>query len=59
MNTIQSEDSWESFEDKEVIKPPASTKGDVVPYDPLQRYLYEVNRYLLLTPEEEKVLLAQ
>jgi RNA polymerase sigma-32 factor len=30
-----------------------------VPYDPLQRYLYEVNRYQLLTPEEEKLLLTK
>jgi RNA polymerase sigma-32 factor len=59
MNTIQSEDSWSTLEEKENIKPPISSKGDVVPYDPLQRYLYEVNRYMLLTPEEEKILLTQ
>jgi len=60
MNTITSEDPWTSLEEKEEPKKvsPAS-KAEVVPYDPLQRYLYEVNRYLLLTPEEEKVLLVQ
>jgi RNA polymerase sigma-32 factor len=59
MNTIQSEDSWENPEAPERKKPSASSKAEVVPYDPLQRYLYEVNRYALLTPEEEKVLLVQ
>ncbi len=31
----------------------------VVPYDPLQRYLAEINRYPLLKPEEEKALLLR
>jgi RNA polymerase sigma-32 factor len=58
MNTIQSEDSWNPEEGEE-RKPATTAKADVVPYDPLQRYLYEVNRYQLLTPEEEKLLLTK
>ncbi len=34
-------------------------KAQVIPYDPLQRYLTEINRYPLLTPQEEKELLFQ
>lgn len=57
MSTTQSEDPWNTLlEEKEPEVPPL-TKSDVVPYDPLQRYLFEVNRYALLTPEEEKTLL--
>ncbi len=57
MSTIQSEDPWNTLlEEKEPEVAPLP-KSDVVPYDPLQRYLFEVNRYALLTPEEEKTLL--
>jgi RNA polymerase sigma-32 factor len=58
MNTIQSEDSWNIPEGGGARKPISSSKAEVVPYDPLQRYLYEVNRYQLLTPDEEKLLLT-
>ena len=34
-------------------------KAQVIPYDPLQRYLTEINRYPLLNPQEEKELLFQ
>ena len=34
-------------------------KGQVVPYDPLQRYLLEINRYPLLDLEEEKSVLLK
>ena len=59
MNPAQPEDPWNTLiEEKEPeTVPPAKT--EVVPYDPLQRYLFEVNRYPLLTPEEEKTLLTK
>ncbi len=58
MNPSLPEDPANTFtEEKEPETEPLS-KGPVVPYDPLQRYLYEINRYPLLTPEEEKTLLT-
>ncbi|MGC1401932.1 MAG: sigma-70 family RNA polymerase sigma factor, partial [Thermodesulfobacteriota bacterium] len=59
MNPAQPEDPWNTLiEEKEPeTLPPA--KAEVVPYDPLQRYLFEVNRYPLLTSEEEKSLLTR
>ena len=41
-------------EDEE--KDSAETDTALVPYDPLQRYLAEIRRYPLLTPEEEHEL---
>ncbi|WDN89973.1 RNA polymerase sigma-32 factor [Desulfosarcina sp. BuS5] len=38
-----------------IVKKKSSEKA-LVPYDPLQRYLKEINRYKLLTREEEKKL---
>ncbi len=38
-----------------IVKKKSSEKA-LVPYDPLQRYLKEINRYRLLTREEEKKL---
>jgi len=54
------EESWLLPEDDP--EPPHDEEpkaGPVVPYDPLQRYLVEINRYALLTPEEEKDLLLR
>jgi RNA polymerase sigma-32 factor len=59
MNTSQSEDSWNTFLEKEEGTAPPPSKGEVIRYDPLQQYLYEINRYPLLTPEEEKALLLK
>ncbi len=38
---------------KKAAVPKAATDSSLVPYDPLQRYIMEINRYKLLTPEEE------
>jgi RNA polymerase sigma-32 factor len=55
-----SEESWILPEDGREHPPDDESKaGPVVPYDPLQRYLREINRYPLLTPDEEKELLLQ
>jgi len=59
MNPDRPEDLWNALaEEKERVNSPP-TKGEVVPFDPLQRYLYEVNRHPLLGPEEEKALLVE
>ena len=59
MSPTLSEDLWDNpAKGKEVeVKP--TTKGEVIQYDPLQRYLYEINRYPLLGLDEEKALLVQ
>jgi RNA polymerase sigma factor, sigma-70 family len=59
MNTTLSEDPGNSLTEEKEPEAKPSLKGQVVPYDPLQRYLYEINRYSLLTPEEEKSLLTR
>jgi RNA polymerase sigma-32 factor len=59
MKTAPPEDPWESLTEEKVPETEPSSKSPVVPYDPLQRYLYEINRYPLLTPEEEKKLLTR
>ena len=53
------EESWEIPEEDRGFLPEESSGHPVVPYDPLQRYLSEINRYRLLTPEEEKALLLR
>lgn len=54
------EESWLLPEDDPELPPDEESKaGPIVPYDPLQRYLVEINRYALLTPEEEKDLLRR
>jgi RNA polymerase sigma-32 factor len=59
MDSPLTDDSWETLPEEKDPDPEPSTKAEVVPYDPLQRYLLEVNRYSLLTPEEEKDLLTR
>ncbi len=50
----------EAYPDQYVAPPEpeeeAEAAADLVEYDPLQRYIREINRYPLLTPEEEKRL---
>ena len=59
-NPFPNEESWLPPEDDREPPPDEKSKaGPVVPYDPLQRYLREINRYPLLTPEEEKELLLR
>ena len=54
------EEPWLLPDDDQELPPDEESKaGPVVPYDPLQRYLVEINRYTLLTPEEEKDLLLR
>ena len=44
----------ESSEDTTDLKPMVlSDNRAVVPYDPLQKYLFEIKRYSLLSREEE------
>lgn len=52
------EDYWDSLPEDKEPEPSPLPKGEVVPYDPLQRYLFEVNQYPLLDPDEEKLLLC-
>jgi RNA polymerase sigma-32 factor len=59
MDTSSSENTWDDLTEEKESETKPSLKGQVVPYDPLQRYLFEINRYSLLTPEEEKSLLTQ
>jgi RNA polymerase sigma-32 factor len=59
MKTALPEDPWETLSEEKVPETEPLSKSPVVPYDPLQRYLYEINRYPLLTPEEEKTLLTR
>ena len=59
MNPSRPEDPANTFTDEVETESEPLSKGPVVPYDPLQRYLYEINRYPLLTPEEEKTLLTR
>jgi len=59
MNTSSSENPWNGLTEQMEPEAKPSSKGQVVPYDPLQRYLYEINRYSLLTSEEEKTLLTR
>ena len=54
-----SEDLWNNLTEEKDHEAPGPVKGEVVQYDPLQRYLYEINRYPLLTPDEEKALLIR
>jgi RNA polymerase sigma-32 factor len=59
MNPALPEDPWNTLIEEKEAETPSPEKTEVVPYDPLQRYLFEVNRYPLLTPEEEKALLLK
>ena len=59
MSADLSEDSWNTLTEEKEFEITPYTKGEVVQYDPLQRYLYEINRYPLLTPEDEKALLVK
>ncbi len=40
----------------ESARAPTSNERALIPYDPLQLYLYEIKQYSLLTREEEKEL---
>ncbi|MBA4392683.1 MAG: RNA polymerase subunit sigma-70 [Desulfobacca sp.] len=59
MSSVLSEDPWNIPTEEKEVEVKAQSKGEVIPYDPLQRYLHEINRYPLLTLEEEKVLLVK
>ncbi len=52
---VESPDENELSEDRE----PEPSRGALVPYDPLQRYLVEIRRYPLLSREEEHRLAIQ
>jgi RNA polymerase sigma-32 factor len=51
------EEPWPSTIEEEGPPEKKDPKAQVIPYDPLQRYLLEINRYPLLNPQEEKDLL--
>jgi RNA polymerase sigma-32 factor len=53
------EENWEPTEEETELPAEEPRESPIVPYDPLQRYLAEINRYQLLTPEEEKDLLLR
>jgi RNA polymerase sigma-32 factor len=53
------DDSWNPYPEENGFESDSEVREGVVPYDPLQRYLQEINRYPLLTPEEEKDLLLR
>ena len=59
MSPSLSEDPEDTLTEEKELETKPLSKGTVVPYDPLQRYLYEINRYPLLTQEEEKTLLTR
>lgn len=59
MNPVLPEEYWDNLSEDKELKPSPPTRGEVVPYDPLQRYLFEVNQYPLLALEEEKDLLGR
>ena len=52
LETVSDDDVAIEDEEKEEVE----TDTALVPYDPLQRYLAEIRRYPLLTPEEEHEL---
>jgi len=56
---LSEDDPWNPPSDGTEPEIKVSPRDQVVPFDPLQRYLYEINRYPLLTPEEEKDLLTR
>ena len=49
----------ESIKPEDVEPAPLGDAGALVPQDPLQRYLVEIRRYPLLTPEEEHRIAVQ
>jgi RNA polymerase sigma-32 factor len=59
MKTSLPEEPWPPLAEEEGEPEPETPKGEVVPYDPLQRYLKEISRYPLLTPDQEKELLLR
>jgi RNA polymerase sigma-32 factor len=59
MSPNLSEDLWDNQAEGKEVEVKSPTKGEVIQYDPLQRYLYEINRYPLLGLDEEKALLVQ
>lgn len=59
MSSALPEDTWSTLAEEKEVEVKSPTKGEVIKYDPLQRYLYEINRYPLLALDEEKALLVQ
>ncbi len=59
MSSALPEDPWNTLAEGKEVEVKSPTKGEVIKYDPLQRYLYEINRYPLLALDEEKALLVQ
>jgi RNA polymerase sigma-32 factor len=59
MKTSRPEEPWPPLAEEEGEPEPETPKDQVVPYDPLQRYLKEISRYPLLTPDQEKTLLLR
>lgn len=53
------DDPWNLYPGGNGYESEREVRDEVIPYDPLQRYLQEINRYPLLTPEEEKDLLIR
>lgn len=53
------DENWEPAEEEAELPVEEPRESPIVPYDPLQRYLAEINRHRLLTPEEEKELLLR
>jgi RNA polymerase sigma-32 factor len=56
---LSEDDPWNTLSEEKEPDTKVSPRDQVVPFDPLQRYLYEINRYPLLTPDEEKELLTR
>jgi RNA polymerase sigma-32 factor len=59
VTTSTFDEHWVNPEEDAELPPEEGRESPIVPYDPLQRYLAEINRHRLLTPEEEKDLLLR
>jgi RNA polymerase sigma-32 factor len=59
LNSSPYDENWGPPEEEPELPLEEPKESPLVPYDPLQRYLAEINRYKLLTPEEEKDLLLR
>ncbi len=59
LTTSTFDEHWVNPEEETELPPEEPRESPIVPYDPLQRYLAEINRHRLLTPDEEKALLLR